>query len=71
MPSNGFDSLRTGVGGAGCPTGSVLNNGYEQLFIIGGPPTPPTQLPEPATVGLLGLALLSLVATSRKRKQQR
>jgi hypothetical protein len=53
------------VGGTGCPAGSVLNNGFEQLFIIGGPEIP--TIPEPATVLLLALALVGLAAAQRKR----
>ena len=54
------------IGGtAGCPDGSVLNNGFEQLFIIGGPEIP--TIPEPASVLLVALALIGLAATQRKR----
>jgi len=54
--------------GGTCPAGSVLNNGYEQIFIIGGPEIP--TVPEPATVGLCGIALLGLFAVSRKRRRR-
>ena len=55
------------IPGGVCPTGSVLNNGYEQLFIIGGPEIP--TVPEPATVALLGAAVLGLFAAGRRRKR--
>ena len=52
--------------GTACPDGSVLDNGFEQLFIIGGPEVP--TVAEPGTVGLLGFALLGLFAVGRRRK---
>ena len=59
-----------------CPAGSVLNNGYEQLFIVRAPqqgvcpdPTNPIctpDTPEPGTLALVGLAAIGLAATRRK-----
>ena len=48
---------------AGSCTGRSLNNGYEQLFIgtAAGPRRPPVQVPEPATIALMGLGLLGVV----------
>lgn len=61
---------------ATCPAGSVLNNGYEQLFIVRAPqqgvcpdPTNPIctpDTPEPGTLALVGLAAIGLAATRRK-----
>lgn len=50
--------------------GRSLNNGYEQLFIgsITVLPPPPNGAPEPATLALLGSALLGF-ASMRRRKQ--
>jgi MYXO-CTERM domain-containing protein len=54
------------ITGGVCPAGSVLNNGYEQLFIVGGPEVP--TVAEPETIGLLGLGLLGLFAVGRRRR---
>ncbi|MFN3750175.1 MAG: PEP-CTERM sorting domain-containing protein [Thiobacillus sp.] len=47
--------------------GQSLNNGYEQLFLLSS--APPVNVPEPATIGLLGLGLLGLGLARRCRKQ--
>jgi hypothetical protein len=63
-----------------CPDGSVLNNGYEQLFIVQTPqqdfcrdhPTDPVctpDLPEPGSLALVGLGLAG-VAMARRRYRQ-
>jgi hypothetical protein len=49
-----------------CPTGSVLNNGYEQLFIIAGP-TVVSKVAEPGALALVGLTLLGLGIVGRRR----
>jgi hypothetical protein len=51
-----------------CPAGSVLNNGFEQLFIVAGVTT--TTVPEPGTLALAGLLLLGMVGISRHRRQR-
>jgi hypothetical protein len=55
------------ITGGQCPAGFVLNNGFEQIFIVAGTIT---QVPEPATLALLGLALAAL-GWSRIRTRKR
>jgi hypothetical protein len=76
---NGYDSLsadiRMGcnaatITGGTCSPGSVINNGFEQIFISRLSPTqgPPSGgAPEPATLALVGVAMLGGVF-SRRRK---
>ena len=74
---NGYDSLsadiRMGcnaatITGGVCSPGSVLNNGFEQIFIGRLAPTQgPPGIPEPATLALVGVAMLGAVF-SRRRK---
>jgi len=56
------------ITGGQCPAGFVLNNGFEQIFIIAG--TVERQVPEPGTIALLGLALVALGwSQTRQRKR--
>ena len=74
---NGYDSLsadiRMGcnaatITGGTCVPGSVINNGYEQIFIGRLSPTQgPPGIPEPATLALVAVAMLG-GAFSRRRK---
>ena len=58
------------VGGGTAGVGNCIrrdaNNGFEQLFI--GTSMSVTQVPEPGTLGLLALGMLSLAAAARRRK---
>jgi hypothetical protein len=63
LPDSGGDGVANTVG---CPTGSVLNNGYEQLFIIG-IPNSVTKVSEPGALALVGLMLLGLGIVGRRR----
>ena len=58
------------ITGGVCPAGSVMNNGFEQIFVgrLSPTPGPPGLVPEPATVALLGLGLLAIVAFRARRR---
>ena len=58
------------ITGGTCSPGSVINNGFEQIFIGRLSPTqgpPGGGVPEPATLALVGVAMLG-GAFSRRRK---
>ena len=62
------DSTYLGGGPGICPLGSVLNNGFEQLFLSTEAPNPPPEIPEPGTVAIFGLGLAAMGAFLRRRK---
>ena len=52
-----------------CPEGSVINNGFEQLFIVSSvTPNPPPEIPEPGTLAALGLGLALMAGVTRRRR---
>jgi hypothetical protein len=53
------------ITGGVCPQGFVLNNGYEQAFIVATPQ--PTQVPQPVSVALVGLGLIAMGYVLRRR----
>jgi len=75
---NGYDVLQADIRmgcnaatitGGTCSPGSVINNGYEQIFItqLTTTPGPPGGgVPEPATVALVGLGLLALARRQKR-----
>jgi hypothetical protein len=55
------------ITGGTCPEGSVLNNGFEQIFISR--LTPTQVVPEPVTLALLGLGLLGVGFVEIRRRK--
>lgn len=60
------------ITGGVCPDGSVLNNGFEQIFLgrLATTPGPPEIVAEPSSVALLGLGML-IVAVYRVRRARK
>ena len=48
-----------------CTNGQMIDNGYEQLFIVAGLHQPQQDVPEPGALALLGIGLLSLLGMRR------
>lgn len=48
------------------PTGGVNNAKFARVLVV---INPPTNVPEPATLGLMGLGMLGFVASRRKSKR--
>ena len=54
----------------GCPAGSPLNNGFEQIFIVPGAlGLPPSIIPEPASLILFGSGLIGFGWLARRRRK--
>jgi hypothetical protein len=59
------------VAGGTCEAGSVLNNGYEQLFISRANIANGNHVPEPSTLALFGLGMLGLWGSARMAARRR
>ena len=74
---NALNCVLPGPGGGACYTTMSVdlrmageNNGFEQLFILPGMFSGTTQVPEPATISLVGGGLLLLGLTLRRRQKR-
>lgn len=59
------DGICTG-NGTTIPYGRSLNNGFEQLFLGTAAVTPTTNVPEPGTLALVGVAIFGIAAARRR-----